>query len=174
MCSSVVGKYEDGLEQLLSDVPNSTVCGDGELLRVGFMTWTDLTGYIDLLKRRGLTHMDGNGQAVDAVAVDARSGPCEPCNSLQFGSADLQKIASAHPEKASVIWARLKGGQNERIMFPKNRQGPDKFQFVDAKAADSRLRFVRSEGNIDVFVDLETGKEVYVGRTGMEPGGISC
>jgi len=165
--TSVVGKYEGGCEQFIRDVPNSTVCGDGEILRVGFMILTDLTGYIDLLKRRGLTHLDSNGQAVDVVVVDARSGPREPCNWLQFGSADLQKTGSEGLEKASIIWARLKGGQSERIMFPRGWQGPGKVQFVDAATGDRRLRFMRSEGNVDVFEDLETGKEVYVGRTGV-------
>ena len=69
-----------GCEQFIRDVPNSTVCGAGELLRVGFMNWTDLTGYVDLLKRRGLAHLDSNGEAVDVVIVDVRSGPHQPCN----------------------------------------------------------------------------------------------
>jgi hypothetical protein len=52
-------------------------------------------------------------------------------------------------------------------MFPNGWQGPDKVQVVDAATGDRRLRFMRSEGNVDVFEDLETGKEVYFGRTGV-------
>ena len=40
-----------------------------------------------------------------------------------------------------------------------------KFAFIPIQDAQSRLDFLRSENGVDVFLDRETGKEVFIGRT---------
>jgi hypothetical protein len=39
------------------------------------------------------------------------------------------------------------------------------FQFVGTEEFDEKLKFLRHEKGADVYLDLSTGKEVYVGRT---------
>jgi hypothetical protein len=40
-----------------------------------------------------------------------------------------------------------------------------KFNFVSNEEFSQRLKFLRSENGSDVFLDLESGKEVYSGRS---------
>jgi hypothetical protein len=168
---AAAAKYSGGWAQFARDVPNNTFCADGEIIRVGFMNPTDFSVYIELLKQRGLMHLDGDGHAVDVAVVDAGSGPRQPCDWLEFGDAAVKKVPTAGVEsnEGSIIWARLKGSQSLAVSLPKNWQGPQQLRLVDPQAVNKNLRFLRSDGNVDVFEDLETGKEVYVGRTGPRP-----
>ena len=40
-----------------------------------------------------------------------------------------------------------------------------KFGFIQTGKENERLKFLRNEGGAKGFLDLETGKEVFVGRT---------
>jgi hypothetical protein len=44
-----------------------------------------------------------------------------------------------------------------------------KFAFVPMPDVDKRLQFLRSENGVDVFLDRDTGKEVFIGRTNSSP-----
>jgi hypothetical protein len=39
-----------------------------------------------------------------------------------------------------------------------------KFGFIRAGEEDNKLRLIRRESGLDVYLDAQTGKEVYVGR----------
>ena len=41
--------FKDGWIKFVDDVPNSTMCTDGELVRVGFMTPNSVQDYIEFL-----------------------------------------------------------------------------------------------------------------------------
>ena len=75
--------YTSGWTDFLDDVPNATLCTDGELARVGFMAPDDVERFIDLLCRRGLAFL-ANGKCQDIAIVDQQRGPTMPCDWLEF------------------------------------------------------------------------------------------
>ena len=50
-------------------MPTRTLCADGSLARVGFMSPADTKIYVDGLEQKGLTYLR-DGKAVDLVVVD--------------------------------------------------------------------------------------------------------
>ena len=80
--SVIESKYPGGNEAFLADVPNQTLCTDGELARVGFMTPDDVGRFIDKLEANGLQHVI-NGEAADLVVADQQQGFTTPCSWAQ-------------------------------------------------------------------------------------------
>jgi hypothetical protein len=69
----------------------------------------------------------------------------------------------------SVFAGRLKGSPDPRLCHPHDWEYENslshRFTFVPERLMKETVRFVRSETDADVFVDLATGEEVFVGRT---------
>jgi hypothetical protein len=55
-----------GVKAFTAEVPNGSLCADGELARVGFMTPDDARGYVKHLEPRGLKYLEDRN-AVDIV-----------------------------------------------------------------------------------------------------------
>jgi tetratricopeptide (TPR) repeat protein len=149
---AVQGRYPGGEETFQANVPNATFCTDGVLSRVGFMVDQDAAEYLNELGSLGLKVRDGS----DAVICDAMEGLTRPsCGWLQVG----------RYQKACIAW--LKGERVETIVGP-HGWNPDEqtLTYATKEEARHRLRFLRNEGNVQVFWDTVSGKEVYVGRTG--------
>lgn len=65
-----------------------------------------------------------------------------------------------------VAWAD--GTDPTPIVGPPGYELGRTSECITAEEASKRLIFIRTENAIDVFMDKETGKEVYVGRTRSE------
>lgn len=144
--------YRGGEEAFETRIPNQTFCSDGVLSRVDFMVEQDARVYLNELQRFGLKVEDG----ADAVLCRALDGSTHPaCDWLQVG----------RYKKSCIAWE--KGEQAESIVGPEG-WNPDEERLVYAtrEEAERRLRFLRNDGNIQVFWDTVTEREVYVGRTG--------
>jgi len=76
--------YPGGYEGFSVDVPNSTLCADDTLARVGFLTAAEAGEFVRGLEAHGFIHLDA-GEAVDFSLVDQVDGPMEPCRWLAFG-----------------------------------------------------------------------------------------
>ncbi len=65
--------------------------------------------------------------------------------------------------------ARLAGDQANTVATPSGWKYAgslsEKLGFVPKATAEQATRFLRHENGLDVFLDLVTGREVYVGRT---------
>jgi len=113
--------------------------------------------------RLGLQYLSDGGAAVDLVVVDQQHGPTTPCNWIEFGfvTVDGHRLASC----------RLKGSTSRQLMTPDGwqfeRSLSKTFGFVPTGEDDKNLRFLRQENGLDVYWNELTGKEVYVGRTGI-------
>jgi hypothetical protein len=85
-------------------VPNKTLCGDSEIVRVGFMVPDDVKHFIEGLERQGLRHLV-DGAAADIVVIDQLRGPTTRCNWIEFGHVDLSgnRVAAAR-----LVGSRLK------------------------------------------------------------------
>lgn len=169
---AIESKYRGGWAAFVADVPNATFCADDEIARVGFMSAADVEAFIEGLQLEGLSFLEG-GKAIDVAVVDQQRGLATQCDWLEFG-----KLALGAEGKVSACWffggPRIATGVYLRgTSFP--LATPDgwefegslsqKFSFVPTGRETSRLKFVRNEGDVDVYLDLDTGKEVFLGRT---------
>ncbi len=157
--SSVEAKYPGGLPAFERDCPNQTYCADDNLVRVGFMAPADVEGFVRVLASMGLVHMHG-GKCVDLVVVDEHRGPTTPCDWIDGGR---------HPDGYSAAWLRdtIPGW----FATPKGwKIGQSKqLKFFDPKDAESRVIGLAKDGDVEVILDLETGREGYIGRVPPPP-----
>ena len=145
-----------GIEAFQELVPNSTFCHDDELARCAFMDRGDAVEFINSLHLRGLETLDGvDSDVVLVTAFDGTVTPC--CEWLQVG-----------PYKKGFIgW--LSGSTPESIAAPSSwdPELDSNLERMSTEEAARRLQFLRREENVEVFLDRDTGRELYVGRTGL-------
>jgi hypothetical protein len=163
-CDSIERKHSGGVKQFSTEVPNPTLCADGELARVGFMTPDDTKAYVEHLERRGLKY-GVNGKAQDIVVVDQRTGMRAPCDWAAFGSANWNDepgkpiaICAAVPSNVKTVIVP-EGWVFERSLSASHR-------FIDANNIPASLKLIRRDPHVDVYLDEQDGREYYVGRSG--------
>ena len=81
--SAIETKVSGGWDQFRSLVPNSTLCADDELARVGFLMPDRVAAFVELLEDQGLAFLVG-GEAVDLAVVDQQAGLTVNCDWLEF------------------------------------------------------------------------------------------
>lgn len=152
----------DDWSEFVAIAPNATLCCDNELARVGFMDPKDVEAFVHHLESRGFRYLE-NGTALDLVVVDQQRGPTVKCEWIEC----LRYRCSANGETA--LGCRLIGGKEDKFFTPDGWQFEgslsQKFGFQPSASVDPRYRFLRNEGGLDVYLDITTGKEVFVGRT---------
>lgn len=140
-------------------IPNRSVCADDHLVRVGFMTPTDTRAYVSTLEAGGMVFKQ-NGEAIDLAVVDQMRGPTTPASWLEVGTLQTKEM------KVMACW--LSGTKPQGIALPQNWKYEKSLSkqpgFAPGGADDDRLKFLRRENSLDVYLDLVTGKEVFVGR----------
>lgn len=158
--SAVEDRLEGGWSAFRAMIPNATGCWDDRLARVGFMTPTDVEAFVSMLEACGLVFRSG-GEAVDLAVVDQVRGPTVPAPWLQVGRVP-------HAGKHIMV-AWINGEEPSRIAVPAGWKMEGSLSashgFVPTGTEDDRIKFLRREGGVDVYLDLRTGKEVYVGRS---------
>ena len=159
----IVQKCKGGIEGFKLLLPNENYCADGELVRVGFMSPVDVKVFVEVLESNGLQFLV-NREAQDLVVVDQRVGPSVECDWLVFGSSYLNDEPSQR-----ISAAYLQGSGNKRIVMPPHWKYEGSLsqssQFVPTEEVSKSVKFLRREGGLDVYLDLATGEERYVGRT---------
>lgn len=163
---TILKAYPGGKAEFEAHVPNRSWCADGELIRVGFMHPMDIKAYVAHLESMGLTFRQ-DGKAVDLVVADQRDGFTLPCSWAEFGYTNWQD----DPQKRIAV-CQLVGGNCPSIFTPPGwtyeKSLSSQFRFVPEGWAREFLQFLRNENGVDVYRDLRTGQEVYVGRTSPE------
>lgn len=88
-----------GWEKFLDFVPNQTMCTDGDLVRVGFMSPRDVEDFVIHLEGAGLQFHYGNEKlqaerglrvSGDIIVVDQMKGPTTECDWVEFGSFSIE------------------------------------------------------------------------------------
>jgi hypothetical protein len=168
-CDAIVARHPGGIEGFRSEVPNGTLCADGELARVGFMTPQDTKAFVERLESKGLVYRR-DGRAVDMVVVDQRTGMMVPCDWAEFGQTDW----NGDP-RCPVSVCRARETRAEKLVVPNGweyaKSLSARHRFVEAGKLPPSLRFSRHQDGLDVYVDAETGQEHFVGRTQV-PGPV--
>jgi hypothetical protein len=169
---SISRKFAGGWNAFVKSIPNATLCVDNEVARIGFMAPNDVESYIMGLERAGLKFQD-DGKAVDIAVVDQQRGPTIECDWLEFARLPFGQDGG----KVSACWffdgPRLGIGVHMRgtsfefstpVGWRFEESLSKKFGFIRAGEEDNKLRLIRRESGLDVYLDAQTGKEVYVGR----------
>jgi len=166
-------KYPAGWDAFAGDVPNGTLCADEKIARVGFMTWDDTKHYIAFLERRGLVYLRDN-KGIDITIACQRGTHLTMCDWISFRmravGLDGQILICRFHDKA-LRAAGLDGDpRTEPVATPKRwfyeRSLSRAFGYVPEGRSKERLRLLGTTGGLDIYKDLETGKTVFVGRTG--------
>jgi len=165
-------KYAGGWDAFVDAVPNATLCTDDEIARVGFMAPSGVDTFIDRLERHGLVFLD-NGRAIDLTVVDQQRGLTTDCDWLEFA-----KLPYKGEERVSTCWffddPRTGDGihMHELSIEMATPAGwkfegslSQNFTFVPEEDLADRLVPLREENGVHVCLDLDTGKEVYIGDT---------
>lgn len=161
-CDSIVKKYAGGVQAFTENLPNNSLCADGALARMGFMTPADARAFVELLAIGGLKYREGD-EALDLVVVDQRSGFLVPCDWARFGSVTWE---GSETKVISVCWAGTAGVGE--VVVPEGWNYENSLsahhEYVDIQASNDNLIFIRHEQGVDVFLDKSTGKDYYVAR----------
>jgi tetratricopeptide (TPR) repeat protein len=119
------------------------------------MASTDAERFVAVLAGKGLTPFR-NDAAEDVALVSDRGGASRPCRWLQFGSHEGHLIA----------W--LAGTECGQIFAPAGWTPDRSVQHMSAAEAKERLEFIEHKDGVDCYLDKQTGKKVYVGRTATD------
>jgi hypothetical protein len=169
---AIKSRFAGGWREFLACVPNSTLCADEFLARVGFMSPPDIEAFVKRLERGGLTFLR-NGKSIDIAVVDQMRGPTMPVEWLEFACISLSEAGN----KVAACWLFEEPRIAAGVHMPAegvNIATPDgwvyenslsaNFKFVENEEMQQKLKFLRKEEGTDIYLDLSTGKEVYVGR----------
>lgn len=163
---TIDGLFPGGWSAFLEGAPNRTLFSDGNLGCVSFMHPEDVGNYIFYLESLGLDFVR-SGVTKDIAVVDQLRGLTVASPWLRF--AEVIKDGNS----VSACWLA-----SEEPGFVFTRRGwsyegslSEKPGFVAKEDVTRKLRFLRSVDGVDVYVDLETGKKVFLGRP--EISGIS-
>ena len=99
--------YDGGREEFKKRIPNSTMCSDGELVRVGFMSPSEVREYVDELIENGLqfapeelsietakgvmSFLNEIREVDDIIVVDQQKGAMIPCDWIEFAHLPIDK-----------------------------------------------------------------------------------
>lgn len=162
---AIDARFVGGWAAFLASAPNRTLCADADLARVGFMAPQDVLAYVTELEAGGLVCLC-KGEAQDLAVLDQLHGPTVNAPWLDFGTIDVDEF------KGRVGACRLLGSIDEQVAAPIGWkfQGSmsERGGIVANEDADGRMKFLRADNSVDVFLDKSTGEEVYLGRTSRE------
>ena len=154
-------RFNGGWPAFLQAIPNQTGCLDKHIVRVGFMSPDGVHAFVTMLEHEGLIFIR-NREAVDIAIVDQMCGPTVPAPWLTVGKIEL----SDSKIKVDACW--LTGQAIDGISLPPNWKFDGSMSFTPGffptGSVGDRLKFLRHDNNVDVYLDLNTNKEVFVGR----------
>jgi hypothetical protein len=157
--SAIHGKYPGGWQGFLRNCPNRTLVADGELARIGFMDPRPVREFVKQLKSNGLVFA-GDSKDSDFCVADQLSGTTTACDWIDIGTVPVDGDA-AH----MITAARLKGSQTNALKLPDGwtfkGSLSEKPHFLKALDVLQRLKYLRTDGNVDVFWDPVEGKETF-------------
>ena len=123
------------------------------------MTPADVQAFVSELEADGLIFRLEE-EAVDVAVVDQMRG-------LTIAAPWLQVIRVGHGDK-HYLAAALAAQQPTKVAMPHGWKFEGSLSnntvYVASGTEDDRIKFLRQENGLDVYLDLVTGKEVFVGR----------
>jgi len=159
---TIVAKYRGGVEQYVRDCPNSTLCMDKDIVRVGFMTTSDAIDFVKGLEKDGFRCVT-DGEYDEIAIVDQFEGFFRPCDWLEFtnsaGGKNIERISACKIKGAPIDYISKPEGWNYETSISKRAM------YVDADEFAARTTFLQRKGNVYFYLDKLTGEEVCFQRT---------
>lgn len=156
---TIAEKYPGGIERYIDDCPNRTLCMDETIVRVGFMTGVDAQDYIESLECLGFSCAVGD-EFDEIAVVDQFDGLFLPCDWLEH----LKLVIFEGDMRLSIC--KSKGKSIGDIAFPLGWRYETSLSkrtlSVDSKHLEERMVFLRSEGEVDYYLDTLSGEEMFV------------
>jgi hypothetical protein len=113
--SAIEGRFQGGWEALLAQLPQPTLCDDGEIARVGFTNSEQCQQFVMALMEAGLEYVDEvNGMAKDFAVVDQRAGITTLCDWLDYGHVTIDD------DRSMVAACRLLESTSHEIVTPRD------------------------------------------------------
>ena len=141
------------LEKNAIETPNVTALADDDIWRCSFMTEANAQKFMRSLEKLDLNVSQGPDS--DVVLVNEFDQSVTPhCEWLLTGKW----------KRAVIAW---KAGTRPESVVAREGWSPQigsGLSFCDG-SAPGNLKFLRLENNVEVYLNKETGKEVYIGRT---------
>jgi hypothetical protein len=130
------------------------------------MNPSDVKVFIDSLEDYGIIYQKDNSSN-DIVVVDQLHGFASKCDWAEFGQIDW----NGDPHK-KVSACRIKNSNSKQIVTPDGwnyeKSLSKNYKFIQNEEIYEKVVFLRHEGESDVYLDIETGKEVFIGRTSQK------
>ena len=161
--ASIEVRCEGGFSAFLNGVPNNTLCDDGELVRVGFMSPDLVKAFVDELVYSNLRfHRQPTReleQDIDIAVVDQQAGLTTPCDWLLVGRIPI----NPNGDQVTACW--LAESKIQKLYFPENwnydHSLSKKFHFSKSENVETEMKYIRTEGNLDVYLNVKLGIEVF-------------
>lgn len=145
-------EFPGGMTAYASLCPNQTLCTDGKLTRISFMTKGDMELFCAALAERGLTAADDKGVSQDVALLMDGEVNDYPYPFLEHGTIQGQHAA----------W--LKGTDpGELVVADAERRSSGMRRISETELQSFDL--VGTENNVEAYRDRHTGEMLYVGRT---------
>lgn len=153
--ATLEASYPGGVAGYAADCPNGTFCSDGRLGRVGFLSAQDVRFFVDMLESHGMVHRRGLA-SIDIAVVDQNQGPDPGCLWLDFGR---------QPDGTACCWPA--GEAIGPLVVPHGWEPGllAAFEPAPGEPFARRMRYLRTEENLDWFQDRSTGHLIGVERT---------
>ncbi|MGH7113450.1 MAG: hypothetical protein ACREE9_03045 [Stellaceae bacterium] len=167
---SIERSFEGEWTAFVSRVPNATLCTDGQLARIGFMSPKAVGEFVEGLQAAGLIFSE-SGKCIDFVVVDQQRGPTMPCEWLEFAHIPFGKSGGKVGscwlfEGPRMGWGIHLPGDSMDFATPSGWKFEgslsERFTFISNEDFKSRLKYLRTEGGRDVFLDTSTGLELFI------------
>jgi hypothetical protein len=150
--STVEAKLPGGFAGWFDVAPNRMTCADRDLCFVAFMVPEDAHSFVFKLDSLGLA-AERNGAFRDVALVGKDGVWQHMCPWLRIGTYG----------GVNAVW--MHGVDADPLVVPVAWRPNAIINFSDEES-ERRLEFLRRDGNVEVFLDKETGKEMYRARTG--------
>jgi tetratricopeptide (TPR) repeat protein len=141
------------LEDGLIETPDGTSLADDDIWRCSFMAESDARKFLESLEKAGLNVSQGPNS--DVVLVQEFDRSVDPY---------CEWLVTAQWEKAVIGW---KAGANPRTVIAREGWDPKKGSGLSFSTSMDQLEFLRLEDSLEVYLNKDTGEEVYIGRSSI-------
>jgi hypothetical protein len=144
--STLTVHYPGGVAAYESDCPNSTFCSDGEVCRVGFMSWADTELFMQSLRRFNISL-----ENAAAAIIREDKGLLQPSEWLEFHRIDETPMG------------RLVGSALNVLVAPPGWV-PGERRVLTTEAELQGQEVLANSDGVTTYRDRATGEIVHVGR----------
>ena len=148
--STIETKFPGGLDGYKKACPNTSLCTDGELCRVGFMTEVEISNYLKFLSENGISICDKNRRTQIAY-VDHDGSLKWECDWIQ--------VVEIEGNLSSI----LTGTKVNKLVAPVGWKPGSSMIKLNTDDIEREYEYLGIENNVHVFKNKKSGEKFYMG-----------